>query len=88
MGKPADGEQRLLPHSPRRAFNLFQSAANQGYVESQFALGVCYLEGIGTRSVDLELACSWTHLASQAGHARAMEVAPKACARAREAAGR
>lgn len=53
------------------AFDYFALAAAAGHVESQFELGICFLEGLGV-AADLGKAKLWLQRASNGGHMRAM----------------
>ena len=50
-----------------RAFNLFQSAANQDHANAQYRLGLCYLDGIGVER-DLKAAVGWFEKAAAQNH--------------------
>ena len=57
----------------REAIKWYKLAAEAGYVNAQFNLGVCYLKGDGI-AVDKSEAIIWFTRAAEAGHAQAQNV--------------
>jgi len=57
---------RGIARNPRHAFELIAKAARRGHVESQFALGERYLNGLGV-TVDIKAAKQWYQSAADHG---------------------
>ncbi|CAM9933129.1 unnamed protein product, partial [Ectocarpus fasciculatus] len=53
------------------SFDYFSLAAEQGHMESQYEIGLCYKNGIGVAS-DIDLSKVWLQRASDKGHLSAM----------------
>lgn len=59
------------PKDHKQAFNYFKISADNGNVESQFALGVFYYCGIGMENPDKEMAFKYLRFAALSGHPKA-----------------
>ena len=59
-----------LDGSPVEIAALYQKAAEQGYSDAQYNLGLCLKDGIGIQKDSLE-AAKWFHKAAEQGHAQA-----------------
>lgn len=66
-------EEKGVPRDERKAFELFKQAAGAGYSEAEFALGKCYLDGIGI-DINIPEAMGWLHKASISGSEQADEL--------------
>ena len=55
-----------------RYFHRSRKAAEQGYVEAQFSLGVCYFDGVGVPK-DNEEAIKWWYKAAKQGYTEALK---------------
>lgn len=53
-----------------KAFEYYQKAAEKGYAQAQFTLGVCYFNGDDVEK-DLSEAVKWYRKAADQGHAEA-----------------
>lgn len=54
----------------KKAFECFRQAANQGHIEAQYQLSICYDRGQGVRRSITE-AAKWCQMAAYGGHAQA-----------------
>ena len=56
-----------------KAFKWFEKSAEQGYVDAQYNIGVCYSKGQGVPSSCVE-AYKWYKKAADGGHADAIRI--------------
>jgi TPR repeat protein len=59
-----------LKKSAKRAFQLYQLAAAQGYAPAQTSLGICFEHGHGAK-IDYKSAAQWYRRAAEQGHPQA-----------------
>ncbi len=71
-GVEQDYEVRVVQQDYSQAAKWFRKAAEQGFVDGQFQLGMMYLEGQGMPQDNVQ-ALEWFNLAAEQGHINALE---------------
>ncbi|KUJ71271.1 Sel1-like repeat-containing protein kinase family protein [Thiomicrospira sp. WB1] len=76
QGTNAEGALKRVKADHAKAEQLYEFAAMRGHLPSQYALGICYLQGHGV-TPNRNKAKSWLQLAATYGHASARRVLKK-----------